>query len=549
MSPTLFPLFRYANGEPRTARCPDADGCTSSIPSGYPPVQNGRTNIDKNTLQTFTENGVQRQRIVTETIKSVSKTHYDCQEIEGAEIEDDGGDGTAGSHWEKRVLMTEYMTGLHHTGQTRVLSLFTLALMQDSGWYEVDFRAAGVLKWGQGQGCAFATGLCTDLGSAQGFCSDSNTANLCTFDRTAVGQCNGASTLLDGCAVVLPYRNQVCVDPATTVFGGCGGSPCRGSSYGTSHACFESSLFLANYVLNGPETEGSCYEYRCADGDGDTKILEVKAPDGNFHACEAGKEITASGYNGKITCPTSENICNPGTVAVPPTQSLDPLDPNSPSKSGGENSNPLGDVASVPVSTWVLVGASCAGAVTLYCCCSWLRNYSKRSTRPLAEILKLRSPDPFFTNISRPQDIELNEPPQPELTLAANPNHVVAGTQPGQRPPAAIQVLPPEMRTVPNLGQVSASAVPPEARQNRSPLIPPAEFSTLPAPQRIQQFAVQVPPPAQSGRPEDSVDSDPGLLLTSRSLMEPDAETAVPYSLRGQPLMLAPSGQQRSFDI
>ncbi|CAH2221457.1 jg3732 [Pararge aegeria aegeria] len=35
------------------------------------------------------------------------RDHFNCSELEGAELEDQGGDGTALTHWEKRVFEGE----------------------------------------------------------------------------------------------------------------------------------------------------------------------------------------------------------------------------------------------------------------------------------------------------------------------------------------------------------------------------------------------------------------------------------------------------------
>ncbi|GKC84361.1 26S proteasome subunit 4-like protein, partial [Tanacetum coccineum] len=50
----------------------------------------------------------------------------------GLELEDGGGRRMSGSHWEKRLLMNEIMTGLVDT--RTVVSKMTLALLEDSGW-------------------------------------------------------------------------------------------------------------------------------------------------------------------------------------------------------------------------------------------------------------------------------------------------------------------------------------------------------------------------------------------------------------------------------
>jgi leishmanolysin len=78
-------------------------------------------------------------RIVTPNVKSWLLTHLNCPAaswpLAGGEIEDYGGSGTAGSHWEKRVVMNELMNGVSEPVMVR--SGMTLAYFADTGWYAV----------------------------------------------------------------------------------------------------------------------------------------------------------------------------------------------------------------------------------------------------------------------------------------------------------------------------------------------------------------------------------------------------------------------------
>lgn len=42
--------------------------------------------------------------MVTPRVAKEVREHFSCQKLEGAELEDQGGEGTALTHWEKRVL-------------------------------------------------------------------------------------------------------------------------------------------------------------------------------------------------------------------------------------------------------------------------------------------------------------------------------------------------------------------------------------------------------------------------------------------------------------
>lgn len=42
--------------------------------------------------------------MVTPRVVAEVRKHFDCDKLEGAELEDQGGEGTALTHWEKRIL-------------------------------------------------------------------------------------------------------------------------------------------------------------------------------------------------------------------------------------------------------------------------------------------------------------------------------------------------------------------------------------------------------------------------------------------------------------
>ncbi|KAJ2942355.1 hypothetical protein O0L34_g15904 [Tuta absoluta] len=98
--------------------------------------------------------------IVTPRVVKEVRDHFDCPTLEGAELEDQGGDGTALTHWEKRVFENEAMTGTHT--QNSVFSRITFAMMEDTGWYRADYTLATTLDWGKELGCNFVQKSCME---------------------------------------------------------------------------------------------------------------------------------------------------------------------------------------------------------------------------------------------------------------------------------------------------------------------------------------------------------------------------------------------------
>ncbi|VDO83421.1 unnamed protein product [Schistosoma margrebowiei] len=126
-SKSNFPLMRDLNGRPLTPRDPK---------TGKPPLNPQRHD---NTVRRIgrpwhTAAGSFIKPVlafVTPTLLAVGRKHYNCPKLDGIEIENEGGEGTAGSHFEKRTVGDETMAG--ETGVKSVLSALTLAFFTDSG--------------------------------------------------------------------------------------------------------------------------------------------------------------------------------------------------------------------------------------------------------------------------------------------------------------------------------------------------------------------------------------------------------------------------------
>ncbi|XP_071451528.1 leishmanolysin-like peptidase [Hetaerina americana] len=137
--------------------------------------------------------------LVTDRVVAEARAHFGCPLLEGAELEDQGGDGTELTHWEKRVFEDEAMTGTQT--QEGSFSRLTLALMEDTGWYRANYSVAAPLHWGKGLGCSFAMRSCADwmmdrkskgLSEAP-FCTRVKRNPLhteCTHNRKSVALCN-----------------------------------------------------------------------------------------------------------------------------------------------------------------------------------------------------------------------------------------------------------------------------------------------------------------------------------------------------------------------
>ncbi|KAL8250641.1 hypothetical protein R6Q59_034334 [Mikania micrantha] len=265
-------------------------------------------------------------RVVLPRVIMHSRYHYGAfsENFTGLELEDGGGRGTSGSHWEKRLLMNEIMTGSVDTRS--VISKMTLALLEDSGWYEANYSMADRLDWGLNQGTEFVTNSC-NLWKGAYHCNTTQFSG-CTYNREAEGYCpivsysgdlpqwaryfpqankGGQSTLADYCTYFVAYSDGSCVDTNSARL------PDRmlGEVRGSSSRCMSSSL-VRNGFVRGSMTQGNgCYQHRCIN-----MTLEV-AVDGIWKSCpEVGGPVQFPGFNGELICPPYHELCGVDPVLV-----------------------------------------------------------------------------------------------------------------------------------------------------------------------------------------------------------------------------------------
>ena len=211
--------------------------------------------------------GKVRKVVRTPTVVEMGTLHFGCDSFVGMDLEDDGGEGSAGSHWDLRVAMNEYMAS-RPMGLANVKSAFTLALLHDSGWYAANFAAADALRWGQSAGCGM---LDSCRASPRGFCNLTSNPWQCAFDRSAVSDCYMGDNLMDGCSRARPGYMCRGADAAQERFGGSlpycfdGAEKrrCMGTEEGNSSMCLQSTLFLENYERQPATAVVGCYRARC----------------------------------------------------------------------------------------------------------------------------------------------------------------------------------------------------------------------------------------------------------------------------------------------
>ncbi|KAI6188010.1 hypothetical protein M3Y98_00307400 [Aphelenchoides besseyi] len=294
---------------------------------------------------------VTSKRVVEEV-----RRHFNCSSLLGAELEDQGGFGTSLVHWEKRLFENEAMTGTHT--QDPIYSRITLALFEDSGWYDVSYDAAEVLDFGRNLGCDFAKMTCGEWIRKQNK-RGLPIAPYCQLPKhdgkrsLAVTRCSSARNALSFCNLV-PYKLELVpyyqyfdrlsgiASSQIAFYGGRShgeinipkiryiatvdvnlkmNMPTEESNtvleiYGQNSRCFDLSISWTERRCSRVKTYtqymAGCYEYSCHDG----RLNIGVANSTDFYPCyHTGQKIyirrIINGWlkEGSIVCPSCTEIC------------------------------------------------------------------------------------------------------------------------------------------------------------------------------------------------------------------------------------------------
>jgi len=258
---------------------------------------NGKTRV--NHLKTVVIAGKSRTVLDLPPLTERLRTFYGCSTLQGALLENGGGESTAASHFERKFFVYEAMSSGSIGG--RRISEFSLALLEGSGWYAPDYSYAEPYFYGQGQGCSFITGACSSSSSQfEEFCTGNSRG--CAPHGRGGGYCSSDS-IMDGCKFYFPNEEYDCENPdgednarlpELQVFG-------RGSG----SKCFMGDL---NTRQSNNGRTSFCFKYTCTGSGASTKV-EVQVGNNKVTCSQAGTQ-TIDGYYGSVECPEPLTFCN-----------------------------------------------------------------------------------------------------------------------------------------------------------------------------------------------------------------------------------------------
>jgi len=276
--------------------------------------------------QTFNERGDTVTKIVTPKALKAAATHFGCSNLNGAELENHGGSGSAGSHWKARIYNYEFMQASSDGTDPVYYSPLTLALLEDSGWYQANYTAATDTPWGKGKGCDFALNKCVNSGKTSfpdHFCTTTDTLT-CSLDKIARVTCNlgqfttalpsayqyfsdptkgGTNEFMDYCPEWGTFRTSDTQYSICTEASNAPDTNYWGETYGPSSRCFQGTLVDASFNRFFQNQGAACYTYSCAGGRFLVKIGKKQVD------CTKPGTITVDGFNGNFVCPPTTGYC------------------------------------------------------------------------------------------------------------------------------------------------------------------------------------------------------------------------------------------------
>ena len=316
------------------------------------------------TITKYVRRGIERNLIITPKVLEVAKKYFNCSNIIGVELEDQGGDGSSGSHWEQRILLGDYMGAVIYQEEIAI-SEITLALLEDSSWYKVNYYTGGLMRFGKNRGCNFLENLCLNSNYETEFDNEFFNYNDSFIQSCSTGRQSRTYSFLNSYDYVLDskyvfnfikkydnsyhsgavYTTDYCPthgynmseSPYYYFFGNCKlgtgsygynifyynyekqsyesnhpnmGLPKElGEKYSNTSFCIMSSLApIGINKMYSSVLHPMCYQVHCS-----SSFLTIQINDDYIVCPRQGGNVELKGYDGKLHCPDYNLICT-GTV-------------------------------------------------------------------------------------------------------------------------------------------------------------------------------------------------------------------------------------------
>ncbi|EGR30810.1 leishmanolysin family protein, putative [Ichthyophthirius multifiliis] len=256
----------------------------------------------------ITLNNITNPVLISSNVLQTAQKYYNCSQIQGMKLENQGSRGTYGSHWERSVLFNEVMVAETLPTQS-FISIFTSALLRDTGFYQEinDNFVYDKMRWGNQKGCDFFNNTCrSSVQIFPEFINDNRTRG-CTFENDGYGVRQITFTM-DGCTSIGSPTNSICFleeNNSNT------STNSRFETFGPQSRCLQSNLRTLNFNFTDISR---CHQIQCAN---DASYIKIRINQINKEVvCNQENEVIVldnvlDNIRGNITCPSNfEQFCN-----------------------------------------------------------------------------------------------------------------------------------------------------------------------------------------------------------------------------------------------
>lgn len=247
------------------------------------------TRPENQVLGTQTIGSTTYTSVVMDPALEAARDFFGCNSVSGLPMENAGGEGTAGSHWETTYFVHELMNP--YADVPTQLSELTISTMRYSNWYKFNSQITEPYVWGKGDGCQHFT----ECPNTSEYCTTEG-ALICSEDFTSRSLCETLGT--SECRIHRAYANYNCI------YGNYLDSDDRSlETIGIGSSCF--------LTESGSNRKSSCYRSTCNGGG-----IDIIFANGSTARCTTSGQVISQG-SWSITCPDIGKFCQMSALRCP----------------------------------------------------------------------------------------------------------------------------------------------------------------------------------------------------------------------------------------
>lgn len=219
-----------------------------------------------------------------------AQKYYRCPTLSSIPMEDGGGTGTAGSHWEKTFFPEDIMNPTIESPAR--ISPFTIELIKATGWYTVLGDPSSYYDWGKDDGCVIDAPSCPN---SYEYCpsGSSQTANICSTDFLGKSTCSNLADYFGTCLLKRKMEVSCILTLPEEINTG------AEEIYGSHSRCIQ----WQNRQTG--ETAAECHSVRCLNNE-----IQLKLKSNFTRVCSYPGQIISFSGQWQIVCPDPLYFCN-----------------------------------------------------------------------------------------------------------------------------------------------------------------------------------------------------------------------------------------------